>query len=402
MTIAPPVAAEASARPLAASTVLGTIAQGVLRHRKIVLLAWLVIFLAGGMASSRVSSRLSVDFSLPGQPGYETGLQILHTFGNGGVNTPPSILVVTVPNGQGVQGDGSSIAAAFDHLRSSPSDIRVVDFATTKDKAFITNDGRSTFAYLFEPLPKSFGVDTVSSGAEDELQRLLPGDKVGLTGLNQLAAGGNTKGPGVLAETMLGVSVPSRYSPSSSPPCLRCCRSWSPRWRSSRPFSSSSRSPTSPTSRSSSSSSSRSSVSGSRSTTRCCSSRAGVKSEHAASTTHAAVVRAVETAGRAVLLSGLTVAIGLARPRRAAGTGAAKHRHRRDAHPADLDPRRAHPPSGAPRRHRTARRLAPYPPRAPREPRLERVGATGDPSALPGAWRSPSLSLWSRSSRSSG
>lgn len=48
---------------------------------------------AGGAAAGQVSQRLSSDFSLPGQPGYETAQKMRHSYGNGG--QPPSVLTVT-------------------------------------------------------------------------------------------------------------------------------------------------------------------------------------------------------------------------------------------------------------------------------------------------------------------
>src|ERR1019366_3480546 len=91
---------------------IGRLARAVIRHRRRVILVWLVFFVAGGYAASQLTSRLSYDFSLPGQPSYETGVKILHLYGNGG-NTTPSVLVVTVPPGQLVKNDRSPIAAAF-------------------------------------------------------------------------------------------------------------------------------------------------------------------------------------------------------------------------------------------------------------------------------------------------
>jgi len=55
------------------------LAEFVLHHRKRVMLFWLVMFLVGGFAASKVPDRLTVDFSLPGQPGYETEKQLLAT-----------------------------------------------------------------------------------------------------------------------------------------------------------------------------------------------------------------------------------------------------------------------------------------------------------------------------------
>src|SRR5271169_5994331 len=56
----------------------------VVRHRRAVMIFWVVAFVAGGMGAGKVSSRLKFDFSLPGQPGYETAQKIIGTYGNGG------------------------------------------------------------------------------------------------------------------------------------------------------------------------------------------------------------------------------------------------------------------------------------------------------------------------------
>ena len=201
--IAPPRNPVRTASGEAPASLLGRIARLVIAHRRLVIVAWVVIFIAGGAAASKVSSRLSTDFSLPGQPGYETALKILHLYGNGGENAP-SILVVTVPAGQSVHGDAGALAAGFGTVRREEPQARVVDLAVTGDQRFVTDNGKSTFAYLFTPLPSSFGTDQKTTQAQSILQASLPGYSVGLTGLNQLSSGGSAKGPGVLLETMVG------------------------------------------------------------------------------------------------------------------------------------------------------------------------------------------------------
>ena len=42
----------------------------VLRHRRWVALAWLLVAVAGAWAAPRAVDRLSYDFALPGQPAY--------------------------------------------------------------------------------------------------------------------------------------------------------------------------------------------------------------------------------------------------------------------------------------------------------------------------------------------
>ena len=181
---------------------LGRLAGVVIRHRRRVVLVWLAAFLAGGFAASHLSSRLSFDFSLPGQPAYETGLKILHLYGNGGTTTP-SIAVVTLPNGETVSGQDARLAAAFGSVSRANPNVRLVDYFVTHDRRFVTNGGRTTFAYVFAPLNKSLGADRPTNIVIADMARALPGDHVGVTGIAELG-NGSSKGPGVLVETIIG------------------------------------------------------------------------------------------------------------------------------------------------------------------------------------------------------
>ncbi len=184
---------------------LARLGRRVLAHRKVVMVVWFVVFLAGASGASHVSKRLTIDFSLPGQPGYETAKKILRTYGNGG-DAPPSIAVVTVPPGQTVKADQPRISAAFEHVRQSIPRIRILDFGATGDPRLITADGRTTYAFMFTPEEHNFGTPKVPKRAAQELTSALPaGTQVGLTGLQQLSSSGESgKGPGVFAETLLG------------------------------------------------------------------------------------------------------------------------------------------------------------------------------------------------------
>ena len=180
------------------------LARFVLAHRRLVLLVWVLLIPAGIYGASHVSNRLSIDFSLPGQPGYETAKKITHVYGNGG-DTTPAVVLVTLPAGQTVAADSPRLATAFGHARSAVPGARIVDYTATRDPSFITNHGRSTFALLFTPIEKTFGAPKTPPAVQRALAATLPpGTQVGLTGLQQLANGGKSKGPGVLVETMIG------------------------------------------------------------------------------------------------------------------------------------------------------------------------------------------------------
>jgi putative drug exporter of the RND superfamily len=181
-------------------------AEAVLRHRRIVVVLWIVLFFAGAATAGQLSSRLSLDFSLPGQPGYETEKQIVDTYGQSA--SSPLIPVITVPEGQTVDGSKQAVAAVFDAVRRQVPDVRVVDYASTNDRKFLTNDGRSTFGLVFTPPPENFGPG-LETQVRPVLERAAAGQGLtaGLTSyqlLSQGNSGGDSGEPSVLTETLLG------------------------------------------------------------------------------------------------------------------------------------------------------------------------------------------------------
>jgi RND superfamily putative drug exporter len=179
------------------------LARFVLAHRRLVMGAWVIVFLAGAIGAGQVSKRLSFDFSLPGQPGYETAKKIDRLYGNGGDN-PSSIVVVTAPAGHTIASERTQIALAFEHARVAVPRARIVDLAATGNRHFVTNDGRSTYAFVFSSLERTFGAPKVPAQVAKAVAASLPGAKVQLTGLSQLSNGGSSKGPGVFVETLIG------------------------------------------------------------------------------------------------------------------------------------------------------------------------------------------------------
>ena len=183
---------------------IARLARWVLAHRRVVIVLWAVAFLAGGMGASNVSKRLSFNFALPGQPGYETAKQIAKDYGNGG-ESPSSVVVVTVPAGKTVAAEQSQIAKAFANARRQVPHVRIVDYGATHDPHLLTKDGRTTYAIVFTPVEKTFGAPKVPAAVTRAVASSVPpGTQVQLTGLSQLANGGSEKGPGVFVETLIG------------------------------------------------------------------------------------------------------------------------------------------------------------------------------------------------------
>jgi RND superfamily putative drug exporter len=180
----------------------------VLRHRVLIVVAWALILVAGGAVSSTVSDRMTVNFSLPGQPGDEAANKIIALYHNGG-NTAPLIATVTMPEGQTITGNEDAVAKAFASIATAVPDrpLRVVDEANTGDDAFRTSDDRTAYAMVFYPFPQSFAKQLPTKPIEKAVESGAPsGAQVGVTGMDALAVGDESGGPGVLTETLLGAA----------------------------------------------------------------------------------------------------------------------------------------------------------------------------------------------------
>jgi RND superfamily putative drug exporter len=181
----------------------GRIAAFVLHHRRWVMVAWLVIFIAGIFGVRQIGSRLSVDFSLPGQPGYETSQHLTKLYGPNGSLGLTSIAVMETPATQTAAGQTAALDSVATSIDKALPGSRVIDYANTHDSRFIGTNSRTTIAIIFTPPPKSFSSDPTDK-LKAAVASALPGWQTGITGLNQLASGNSTHGPGVFAETLIG------------------------------------------------------------------------------------------------------------------------------------------------------------------------------------------------------
>jgi RND superfamily putative drug exporter len=181
------------------------IAEFVLRHRKTVLIGWLLVVVAGVALTQRTNDRLVIDFSLPGQPGTETANQIDAEFRSGG-KTAPYVVSVTLPGGQSVTGHEAAVARTFAAVQQKVPQTRLIDEANTGDKAFRTRDDRTAYALVFYRFLHDPTAKLPTDAIRGALTNAAPaGATVGVTGEEALAVGDSSNsGPGVLAEVMLG------------------------------------------------------------------------------------------------------------------------------------------------------------------------------------------------------
>ena len=179
----------------------------VLRHKALVALFWVVVAAAGVMTISGTTHRMTNDFAMPGQA-FKVDNRIASQYGNGG-SQAPYLPVITVPAGQKVTDPATAAATgpAFAALARVIPDVRIADYATTHNPAFVTSDGRSTFALVYTAPVAGFGGSNLGPAIDRAVTAAAPASwHVGVTGSDLLANGqpSSSKGTGIMAEAMIG------------------------------------------------------------------------------------------------------------------------------------------------------------------------------------------------------
>src|SRR5947209_16300532 len=186
-----------------------TLTRWILAHKRIVVAFWLILAVVGFASAQSATNALSQRFSLPGKESYEANLSILRTYGTDPTN-PPFVPVVTLPVGTTVGSPGvkAQLAGVFNRIAARSPGARIVSYASTGNPAFVSRDGRTTFGLVYAV--EGFGFSGPAK-AQDAITAALrgatvAGSPVHLTGLDPLATGGGGggSGPSVLVEALLG------------------------------------------------------------------------------------------------------------------------------------------------------------------------------------------------------
>jgi putative drug exporter of the RND superfamily len=180
----------------------------VLRFKALVVVFWLVVAVAGVLTISGTTHRMTNSFAMPGQA-FRVDNQIVHDYGNGGSQTP-YVPVLTVPAGQRIADPTVAAATgrAFAAIARAVPHARIADYATTHNRAFLTRDGRSTFALVFTAPETGFSGPSAGPAIQRALAAAVPaGWQVGVTGSQLLANGkpaSSSHGTGLMTEAMIG------------------------------------------------------------------------------------------------------------------------------------------------------------------------------------------------------
>ncbi|MDX6642679.1 MAG: putative drug exporter of the superfamily, partial [Solirubrobacteraceae bacterium] len=190
---------------------MASLTRWVLAHKRIVVAFWIVATVAGIAASGPASDALTQKFSVPNKEGWQTNVTIAKHYRGTGGDSSPLLPVVTLPAGKTVDSPGvrAQLAGVDARLKTALPQARIASFASTGDRTFVSKDRRSTFAVAY-PRPDATSKFGENPKAEKSARKALRGVTVSgapvhLTGFDALQkAGGGNQGPGVLIEAVLG------------------------------------------------------------------------------------------------------------------------------------------------------------------------------------------------------
>ncbi|MEA2398948.1 MAG: hypothetical protein QOK25_2504 [Thermoleophilaceae bacterium] len=190
---------------------MSSLTRWVLAHKRLVAGFWIVLTLIGIGSAGSATKALKQKFSVPGREGWVTNNQIERGFRGTGGNSAPLVPVVTLPAGKTVDSPGvrADLRGIDSRLARALPGARIASYGSTGDRAFVSRDGRTTFATVYPPPDpsQSFNDNPKAANRAAAATRgaTVAGAPVHLSGFDALqrqSGGGN--GPGVLVEALVG------------------------------------------------------------------------------------------------------------------------------------------------------------------------------------------------------
>ena len=180
---------------------LERLAHVIVRRRKLVIGAWLVLTLFGAFAAKQVSDRWFESFSIPGYSAYEANQRTLHRFGSG-----EQAPLVAVFHTDGDVTKETGLGRAVSEAAAVNPGSRVSSFWSTGSRTYVSSDGHTAFAEIYPPGIPGFSNKLHIKEVRANLREATPsGVQAYLTGRDALIeAAGEASGPSVLTEALIG------------------------------------------------------------------------------------------------------------------------------------------------------------------------------------------------------
>src|SRR5688572_10947 len=155
---------------------MATLTRWVLSHRKLIVGLWIALAVAGVAALGPADKSFDEQFNVPGKEAFVANSRIVESYGNGG-DVAPLVPVVSLPEGKRVDSPAveRELETALAKLATALPEARIASYASTHDRTFVSQDGRTTFALVYIPAK---GIEPGQAEAR-EAQAALDGVTVG-------------------------------------------------------------------------------------------------------------------------------------------------------------------------------------------------------------------------------
>ena len=182
---------------------LARLAHVIAHHRWYVIGFWLVMTAFGAFSAGQLADRWYQSFSLPGYDAYEASQRTVTKFGNG--ELPPTVVVFKT------SGDATTsvaIRAAMERTAKANKGARTSSYFSTGSDAYVSPDRHVAFQQIYPPGKSAIELKTIVKATEKAAEAGLPaGTSVYVTGRDPIFeadAKGETEGPSILVESMIG------------------------------------------------------------------------------------------------------------------------------------------------------------------------------------------------------
>ena len=182
---------------------LARLAQFIARRRWVVIGVWIVLMLVGGVAAGKLSGRWYQSFSLPGKPAYEASQRTLKALGVG--VRPPNVVVFHTA------GDATksvAIKQAMQRAAATVPGARSSSSFSTHSTMYVSRDRHTAFLEVYPPGSSKFDTNSGAAGMRAAAARGLPaGITVNVTGhdpLEEASTHGSSGNSSVLLEALIG------------------------------------------------------------------------------------------------------------------------------------------------------------------------------------------------------
>jgi putative drug exporter of the RND superfamily len=182
--------------------VLARLAHVIVRRRRWVIGLWLALTLFGAFSAGQLSKRWFQSFSIPGYSAYEANQRTIERFGTG---QQAPLVAVFHANGDVTKVAG--LEAAVEKAAAVNPHSRVSSYWSTGSRAYVSKDGHTAFAEIYPPGTPNFSSNTHIKQVRAALKEATPsGVSASLTGRDALeeASSGGGSGPSVLTEGLIG------------------------------------------------------------------------------------------------------------------------------------------------------------------------------------------------------